>query len=52
MELNKSKPDWTIEKFLAVGVTKKCLEIVSSQDEEQVSLLTATAGREKGTNIS
>jgi len=50
MELNKSKPEWSIMKFLAVVATKKCLEIVSSKDEE-VSLLIAKAGREKGTNI-
>lgn len=41
MELNKRKPEWSIEKFLAVVVTKKCLAIVSSKDEEKVSLLTA-----------
>lgn len=41
MELNESKPEWSIEKFLAVVVTKKCLAIVSSKDEEKVSLLTA-----------
>lgn len=51
MGLNKSKPEWSIKKFLAVVVTQKCLEIGSSKDEEKVSLLRAKAGRQKGTNI-
>lgn len=31
MELKKSKPEWSIKTFLAVVVTKKCFEIVSSK---------------------